>query len=194
MVRTGRRQHAALDRQKAASNSDNVVSRSRTSTSRLHDPLRRRHAVVRIVQRGAAFHHAYGNADLNRPFDVVWDFGLGRTTSCSSTATRRIKYDSSNGGAVWTSEQTSHALPGTLVSSRGTEQRGAPRDQGPGDDCRLELARRDLDVTTPVLRRPTSRRTGPARTSRRSPSPLPRWAGTTAVKLMSFAAVAGDSS
>jgi len=51
---------------------------------------------------------AYGNADYNRPFDVVWNTGGGaNSVLLAYSDTTRVRYrTSSDGGSTWTLEQS----------------------------------------------------------------------------------------
>ena len=98
-------------RQKAASNGDDMILAIEDVNERIH--------TIRYDGNTRAFASfqthtttAYGNADLNRPFDVAWDLGQGaNSVMLVYSDTAGIKFKSSgNGGAVWTLEQTLTAL------------------------------------------------------------------------------------
>ena len=94
-------------RQKAASNGDDMILAIEDSSERIH--------TIRYDGNTRAYSAfqthttlAYANADLNRPFDVVWDFGTAANTVLlvySNTTGIRFKV-SGDGGVNWTVEQT----------------------------------------------------------------------------------------
>jgi hypothetical protein len=96
-------------RQKAASNGDDVILAIEDVNERIYtiryDGNTRAFASFSAVPHSTT---AYANADLNRPFDVVWDLGTGaNTVLLVYSDTAGIKYKvSGDGGAFWTPEQT----------------------------------------------------------------------------------------
>ncbi len=137
------------------------------------------------------------------PFDVAWDLGTRR----EHRAPRLLRHDAGSGtstsataASIWTGEQTLT----TLYQAHWVQLERDPSnvvhlvDQGPGrrpaglDAGRPRPGPSHSDAA--LDQRRDQRRRGERREPSPSPPTRPLGCGTTAVKLMSFAAVPGDAS
>ena len=185
-------------RQKAASNSDDMILGIEDSNERIH--------TIRYDGNTRAFSAfqthtalAYANADLNRPFDVVWDLGTGANTVLlvySDTTGIRYKV-SGDGGVNWTLEQT-------LTVAHQAHWVQLERDpsnvvhlviKDEADDLRAwKWTAGVWTVTTPVLPSTNVETNGASEnTESFAIASYPPVTITTAVKLQSFDAVGVDS-
>ena len=190
-------------RQKAASNSDNMVLAIEDVNERIYtiryDGDTRTFASFTAVPHSTT---AFGNADQNRPFDVAWDLGSGANSVLlvySDTAGIRYR-TSSDGGAAWSGEQT---------LTVANQARWVQLERDPSNVVHLVVMDQANDLrawkwtagaftltTTPSLPSTDVERNGASLNV--EGFALATWpplgSATTAVKLMSFAAVPGDGS
>ena len=189
-------------RQKAASNSDNVVLAIEDVNERIYTI--RYDGDTRAFASFTGTPHsttAFGNADQNRPFDIVWDLGQGaNNVLLVYSDTAGVKYrTSTDGGATWSGETTL-----TVASQAYWVQ----LDRDPSNVVHLVIVDQANDmrawkwtagawtVTTPTL--PSTNVESNSTNQNVETFALATWpptgSGTTAVKLMSFAAVPADGS
>ncbi len=184
-------------RQKAASNGDDMILAIEDINERIH--------TIRYDGNTRAFSSflthtafAYGNADQNRPFDVVWDLGTGANSVLlvySDNAGIKFKV-SGDGGVNWTIEQT--LTP--LYQAHWVQLERDPsnvvhlviKDQA--DDLRAWSWRSGVwTVTTPVLPSTNVETNGANQnTESFAIATYPPVTVTTAVKLQSFEAIGAD--
>ena len=144
----------------------------------------------------------FGNADANRPFDLAWDLGMGAdNVMLVYSDTTGIRYrTSANGGGLWTGEQTLTAL---------YQARWIQLERDPSNVVHLVVMDQNNDLrawkwtastwtvtSTPTLPSTDLETNGASQNV--EPFALATWpplgSATTAVELMSFSAVPGDSS
>jgi hypothetical protein len=190
-------------RQKAASNSDNMILAVEDVNEKLYTILYdgdTRTFASFMAQTPATT--LFGDADKNRAFDVAWDFGLGANNVMLvySDATGIWYRTSANGGALWA---------GPTQITNLYQARWIQLERDPSNVVHLVVMDQNNDLrawkwtastwtvtSTPTL--PSTDLETNSGAQNVEPFALATWpplgSATTAVKLMSFAAVPGDSS